>query len=136
MITADSILPIDAGSLPEFASVLASEDIAKLIGWLNEKEDKIRYRSFLLLQHRSSASPDVYPYWEDFRAKLKNDNSYQRSIGIMLLAENARWDTGGQAKEALDDCFSLLSDERPITIRQCIQSLENLSGHNLSWVTV
>lgn len=46
--------------------------------------------------------PDVYPFWDTFRAKLNSDNSYQRSIGIMLIAENTRWDTRDHILQTID----------------------------------
>lgn len=41
----------------------------------------------------------------------------------MLIAENARWDTCGKMKDTLEEYLHLLQDEKPITVRQCIQSL-------------
>lgn len=66
---------------------------------------------------------DVYSFWETFWNKLKSDNSYQRSIGLMLIAENVRWDEQNRMEDTMDEYLELLNDEKPITIRQCIQSL-------------
>jgi hypothetical protein len=35
---------------------------------------------------------------------------------------------GKQMQATLDDCLSLLSDEKPVTIRQCIQSLGKIAS--------
>jgi hypothetical protein len=94
-----------------------------LIEWLTLKEDKPRYQAFLLLKHRSGIDSAVYQYWDVLRSKLSNENSYQRSIGLMLIAENARWDTCDKIKDTLEEYLQLLQDEKPITVRQCIQSL-------------
>ncbi len=45
----------------------------------------------------------------------------------MLLAENARWDSENRMDETLDDYLALLLDEKPITVRQCIQSLGEIA---------
>ncbi len=58
-----------------------------------------------------------------FSEKLASDNSYHRSIGVMLLAANARWDKEGKTASVLDAFLAVLKDEKPITVRQCIQSL-------------
>ena len=87
MITLESLMAIDKEALQEAARDLSSDDIASLIEWL-AKDDDIRYRALLILQYRSVLCDDVYPYWSTLRDKLKSDNSYQRSIGIMLIAEN------------------------------------------------
>ena len=41
----------------------------------------------------------------------------------MLIAENVRWDTQHKTEAIIYDYLSLLNDEKPITVRQCIQSL-------------
>lgn len=122
----ENILAINKEKLPEVAENLETEDIKLLVGLLSEKADDLRYQSLLLLQYRSRINSDAYPYWEVFREKLKSDNSYQRNIGLTLIAENARWDTGDRTASALDEYLSLLEDEKPITVRLCIQSLKNI----------
>ncbi len=58
-----------------------------------------------------------------FLGRLNSTNSYQRSIGLMLMAENARWDEGNKFDKIIDLYLSFCDDEKPITVRQCIQSL-------------
>jgi hypothetical protein len=126
MILVEKLLSFDKTKPEEIAGALSDEEIEALVGLLSLKEDELRYRAFLLLQSRSRMSRDVYRYWDLFRSKTIDINSYQRSIGMMLLAENARWDTEGKAGDSLGDMTSLLSDEKPITVRQTIQSLETV----------
>jgi len=128
MITTESLLSISKDDLPEASKALNREDIAQLIEWLPLKDDNIRYQAFLLLQNRSLFFSDVYPYWETFRKKLKSDNSYQRSIGLMLIAENAKWDQENRMEDTMDTYLTLLDDEKPITIRQCIQALGKIAS--------
>jgi hypothetical protein len=127
MITLESLMAIDKEALQEAARDLSSDDIASLIEWL-AKDDDIRYRALLILQYRSVLCDDVYPYWSALRDKLKSDNSYQRSIGIMLIAENVRWDSENRIEGVIDEYLALLSDTKPITIRQCIQSLGRIAS--------
>lgn len=127
MLTADSLLAINKNEISEASKVLDENDIKQLVIWLSLKEDNIRYQSLLLLQARSAIYADVYPYWDVFKEKLKSDNSYQRSIGAMLLAENAKWDSENKMKEFLDAYLELLNDEKPITIRQSIQSVGKIA---------
>ncbi len=128
MVTIESIMSIDKGNLQEASNGLDENDIPQLVEWLSLKDDNIRYRAFLLLQNRSLFFDDVYPYWDTFRNKLTSDNSYQRSIGMMLIAENVIWDTENRTGDIIDDCLQLLNDEKPITIRQCIQSLGKIAS--------
>lgn len=122
-MTAGDLLAIEKEKLIEIAEAIDTAELPQLVAYLSEKDDNIRYRAFLLLQYRSRLKADVYPFWADFQLKLNSDNSYQRSIGMILLAENARWDAENRMDIALGACLNLLTDEKPITVRQCIQSL-------------
>lgn len=128
MISLESIMLISKNDLQDASKVLDKEDIPQLIEWLNLKDDNFRYQAFLLLQNRSLYFNDVYPYWDTFRNKLKSDNSYQRSIGLMLIAENVKWDVENRMDDTIDEYLILLNDEKPITIRQCIQSLGKIAS--------
>lgn len=119
----NDIVSIPKSDLLEVSKNLNLEDISELVKLLSLKEDNIRYQAFLLLQNRAILSADVYPYFDIFKEKLDSDNSYQRSIGLMLIAENAKWDDNNRMDNTIDKFLTLLNDEKPITIRQCIQSL-------------
>lgn len=126
MITLEKMMSISESDLKDASKDLSEEDVLQLVEWLNLKDDKIRYQSFLLVKNRSSFCDDVYPYWDVFQSKLRSDNSYQRSIGLMLIAENVKWDAENRMDGIIDEYLMLLNDEKPITIRQCIQSLEKI----------
>lgn len=126
MISIDSVMLIEKNSIQEAAKSLTEEDLKQLIEWLSLKDDTIRYQAFQLLQKRSEFAEDVYQYWDIFRNKLKSDNSYQRSIGLMLIAENAKWDIKNKLGDTMKEYLELLHDEKPITIRQCVQSIAKI----------
>lgn len=129
MITMESMMSIDKDDLQEASKKLSADDIPQLVEWLALKDDNIRYQAFLLLQNRAVFFDDVYPYWDTLRDKLGSGNSYQRSIGLMLIAENAKWDAENRMEDTIDEYLELLNDEKPITIRQCIQSLGKIAPH-------
>ena len=120
----DQLMNLPKEALPEAAKALSAEEVAALIPLLALKEDDVRYQAFLLLKERSAFAGDVFPYWQTFLEKLQSDNSYQRSIGLMLISENARWDAEGKTAAALEAYCKCLADEKPITIRQCVQGLK------------
>lgn len=122
-MTAMDVMTASKDQLPEAAVAMDASELPTLVSTLNEKNDSIRYQAFLALQARSQVLADVYPFWDVFQAKLRSDNSYQRSIGMMLLAENVRWDTQDRMSGAISVYLERLNDEKPITVRQCIQSL-------------
>lgn len=122
----NKLMSLDKDELPKAAGNIAVDDLPRLVELLSEKDDVIRYQVFQLLQIRSSQTKDVYPFWDVFRKKLASDNSYQRSIGLMLIAGNAVWDTENRMDAAMEEYLKLLNDEKPITVRQCIQSLNKI----------
>ena len=105
---------------------IGSEGIETLVERLNEKDDNVRYEAFLALQALSQKDDSVYRYWDIFAGKLNSGNSYQRSIGLMLLAENVRWDKGGRFAAVCDAYLAHCNDEKFITARQCIQGLNKI----------
>ena len=123
----DMIVLLENRQNPDFVNGLTEENISALVALLSEKNNDLRYAAFLCLQARSQTHSDVYPYWEGFFSKLHSDNSYQRSLGIMLLAENLLWDKERLFDSLLQDILARCRDEKFITCRQTIQSL-------LKWV--
>ena len=54
---------------------------------------------------------------------LNDANSYIRSRAIILIADNARWDADFRLDEIIDEYLRHVTDDQPITARQCIQAL-------------
>lgn len=121
-------MSISKRDLQEASKLLNKDDLSQLVEWLSLKDNTIRYQVFLLLQNRSLFFNDVYLYWDTFKSKLKSENSYQRSIGLILIANNIKWDTQNRIDDTIDEYLQLQKDEKPITIRQCIQSLGEIAS--------
>ncbi len=126
MIDEATLSLVSVENAAQFAATLTCEDIPPLIARLDSSEDKIRYPAFLLLRERSAISADVYPFWDVLDEKLTDANSYQRSIGCMLLSANARHDAAGRMEKTLPRYLALLADPKPITVRQCAQALPEI----------
>ncbi|MGD6851040.1 MAG: hypothetical protein ACQCN6_03165 [Candidatus Bathyarchaeia archaeon] len=122
----EELKAIPKGSITEAAKNLTKTDIEYLVMVLSEKDDKLRYNAFLLLQANSHDFPHVYEHWDKLEEKLFDDNSYQRSIGLMLIAENVRWDKEGKFSAILNKYMECCADEKFITSRQAIQALANV----------
>ncbi len=128
MIIIESLIT-EKENLLEISKTLEPEDLSRLVEWLTEKDDKLRYHSLLLLENRSEEYDDVYPFWDHFIEKLKSKNSYQRSIGVILIAANVKWDRDNKIDTTINDYLKTLDDEKPITVRQCIQSLSKIVSY-------
>ena len=125
-MNAEKLKVLSKTTIPKFAEQLSSSDIEFLVETLNEKNDTVRYNAFLLLQANSRKFPYMYLYWDELEKKLESPNSYQRSIGLMLIAENVRWDKEGKFNKTVTKYLSCCMDEKFITARQAIQGLENV----------
>lgn len=123
MITREKLLEIGQNGLQEAATIVNEKDIQLVVTWLLEEDPKVRKRSLLLLQNRSMNYNDVYHFWPVFAEKLRSDNPAQKSIGIMLIAANTKWDKDNKIDEVIDAYLACLSDKNPTVVRQCIQSL-------------
>ena len=120
----DELKTLGKKEIPTLSKNLGTTDIHFLIQTLNEKDDNIRYNAFLLLRANSREFPFVYEYWSVLENKLESPNSYQRSIGVMLIAENVRWDRDCRFSKTISKYLSCCNDEKFITARQAIQGLE------------
>lgn len=105
------------------AETLTHQDIEGLVSLLSEKADELRYAALLTLCARSDTHADVYPYWGLFAEKIGNENSYQRSIGLILTAHNVKWDTEHRFDNVIEAYLSHCQDEKFITSRQAIQNI-------------
>jgi hypothetical protein len=122
-VDSNQLLAIKKDQIPSQAKTLTANDVEYLVEMLSEKDDKLRYNAFLLLQAHSKDADTVYKHWNKLEMKLDSDNSYQRSLGIMLLAENVRWDKEGKFAGVIGKYFACCNDEKFITARQTIQAL-------------
>jgi len=126
MMNSNELKSLAKNEIPQLAKRLDTTDIHFLVQALAEKDDTIRYNAFLLLQANSRQFPFTYEYWGELEKKLESPNSYQRSIGLMLIAENVRWDKDGKFGKTLSKYLSCYMDEKFITARQAIQGLANI----------
>ncbi|NJK95128.1 MAG: hypothetical protein HC905_09635 [Bacteroidales bacterium] len=98
--------------------------IEALFEILESKDNKLRYEAFQKLLFLTEKKVTwIYDFWQMLVEKLRSDNSYQRSIGFLLLANLSASDSENKFPEILDDYIGLLNDEKFITSRQCIQKV-------------
>jgi hypothetical protein len=114
---------ISKDEVPFVAKCLDEGDIRFLVECLAVKDGTTRYHAFLLLQASSREFPHVYRWWDLLAANLESDARYQRSVGVMLIAENVRWDTDRRFAKILDTYLRCCVDTKFITARQAIQGL-------------
>lgn len=67
------------------------------------------------------------PYLADFSSLLRHKNSLVRNRAISILAANARWADEERFDTLMDEFLRHVTDEKPITARQCIQALREIA---------
>jgi hypothetical protein len=125
-MNAEELRALPKTAIAQTAKKLSKQDTAFLVDTLAEKDDVLRYNAFLLLQARSCLTSEVYAYWDVLEGKLGSSNSYQRSLGLMLLAQNVRWDKEGKFAGVIESYLNCCMDEKFITARQTIQGLADI----------
>lgn len=103
----------------------------KHIEELGSGDDTVRLNALQTLLTMTETRVDwVYEVWEDLLEKLEHENSYQRSIGILLLCNLAKSDGEGRLKSVLDRLLIHTRDEKFITSRQCLQNIWKIAATN------
>lgn len=98
-------------------------NLYNLVDGLINSDDKNAYQCLKLLEKESSQSNAVYSFFDVFADMLNSANSYIRTRGIVLIAANAQWDVDYKIDEIIDNYLLHITDDKPITARQCIKAL-------------
>lgn len=64
-----------------------------------------------------------YKYFDDFSSLLHHPKSLVRNRAMYILAANARWDDDNRFDVIISEFLTHITDEKPITARQCIKAL-------------
>lgn len=98
-------------------------NIAETFELLFDKNNNTAYKALQELQKESQETEGGYPYMDRLSDMLDSDNSYIRTRGLTLIAYNAKWDQDYKVDEIIDKYLKHITDDRPITARQCIKLL-------------
>ena len=97
-----------------------------IIAGLQNKNDKEAHQLLLQLESRSAETEELYAYFEDFLGLLKGKSSYVRTRGFRLICALAQWDHENKIERNIDTLLSMLDDEKPTAVRQCLAALHNV----------
>lgn len=110
-----------------------NKNIQKYIENLASTDDRVRLDALQNLLKITESKVDwIYEVWDLLLEKLDHENSYQRSIGVMLLCNLAKSDIENRLGISLDRLFVHTKDEKFITSRQCIQNIWKAAAANKS----
>jgi hypothetical protein len=96
---------------------------------LSSTNDTIRFNALKAVLKQTEKKVDwTYLVWDQLIANLRNENSYQRSIAVMVLCNLAKSDPEKRIRKSIKSLLNLTRDEKFITSRQCIQSIWKVAG--------
>jgi len=90
---------------------------------LTAKDDKYACALADKIISESRETDEWYPYFDDFSSLLDHPKSLVRNRALYILAANAQWDEENRFDSILSDFLSHITDEKPITARQCVKAL-------------
>ena len=90
---------------------------------LTSKDDKSACEYTEKIISESRESNEWYGYFDEFAALLSHQKSLVRNRALYILAANARWDGDNRFDSIIDEYLSHITDEKPVTARQCIKAL-------------
>jgi hypothetical protein len=105
------------------------EGIEDLLDQLSGSDNKAAYSALKILQAESIQSDMVYQFFDQLASMITSNNSYIRTRGLLLIAANARWDSEDKIDGILDEYLTHIMDEKPITARQIIQILPEITTY-------
>ena len=95
----------------------------KILAKMTTKDDKYACAIADKIISESMESDVWYEFFDDFASLLNHPKSLVRNRILHILAANAQWDDANRFDAILDDYLAHVTDEKPITARQCIKAL-------------
>ena len=94
-----------------------------IIAKLTAKDDKYACAIADKIISESQDTDEWYEYFDAFASLLNHPKSLVRNRVLYILAANAQWDDENCFDAILEDYLAHITDEKPITARQCIKTL-------------
>ncbi len=94
-----------------------------IIAKLTAKDDKYACAIADKIISESQDTDKWYEYFDAFASLLNHPKSLVRNRVLYILAANAQWDDENRFDAILEDYLAHITDEKPITARQCIKTL-------------
>ena len=103
-----------------------------IINKLTAKDDKFACAIADKIITESRETDAWYEYFDAFVSLLSHPKSLVRNRALHILAANAQWDAENRFDAILPEFLAHVTDEKPITARQCIKALAQV-GQAKPW---
>ena len=94
-----------------------------IVAKLTAKDDKYACALSDKIILESKETDEWYEYFDDFASLLDHPKSLVRNRALHILAANIQWDEENRFDSIISDYLTHITDEKPITARQCIKAL-------------
>lgn len=97
-----------------------------ILNQLQNGKNEEAYKLLLELESESAESSLLYSWYDDFMELLHHKSVYVRIRGFRLCAAQVKWDTEHKTENSLGELLSMLDDDKPIAVRQCLEALHQV----------
>ena len=98
----------------------------KITADLTSKNDQYACAAADRIISESQKTDAWYKYFDEFASLLNHPKSLVRNRALYILAANVQWDDENRFDLIACDYLSHITDEKPITARQCIKALAQI----------
>ena len=105
-----------------------------IIAKLTAKDDKYACALADKIISESQETDKWYEYFDDFAVLLSHTKSLVRNRTFYILASNIQWDKANRFDIYIEEFLSHITDEKPISARQCIKSLVQIGQANHKYI--
>ena len=106
----------------------------EVLDLLTSKDDKSACACAEKIVSESRETNKWYGCFDEFASLLEHPKSLVRNRALAILAANVRWDEEGRFGFILDSFFSHITDEKPITARQCVKALAEIGKEKPQYI--
>lgn len=107
---------------------------SEIVEELTSKDNKYACGIAEKIINESKLTDKWYECFDVVAALLNNNNSLVRNRALNILAANAKWDKENKFSAVISDYLSHITDEKPITARQCIKALAQVGQYKPEYI--
>ena len=107
-----------------------------IVAKLTAKDDKYACALAEKIIEESLNTDVWYEYFDEFASLLNHPKSFVRNRALYILAANVQWDEENRFDSIISDFLSHITDEKPITARQCIKALAQVGSAKPQYIPI
>ena len=107
-----------------------------IVAKLTAKDDKYACALSEKIIEESLNTDVWYEYFDEFASLLNHPKSFVRNRALYILAANVQWDEENRFDSIISDFLSHITDEKPITARQCIKALAQVGSAKPQYIPI